>query len=143
MQIPRPRSKVEYQKPKRINAVSVTLALVVGLLAWVGISFWPVLILRSNVKNELSEVMPVLWKLNLRPEAQARADLIKLKKDVTARIRGVGVKDEKLEVTVERSKEWIALRAKFNVNAQLQGFKKVFTFALAPKAETDAARVDW
>src|SRR5688572_24846124 len=128
MQIPRPRSKVEYQKPKRINAVSVTLAIVLGIAAWVGISFWPVLILRSNVKNELAEAMPVLWELNLRPEAQARADLLKLKKEVTARIRTLGVKDEKLELSVERSKKWIALRAKFKTTAQLQGWKKVFTF---------------
>jgi hypothetical protein len=143
MQVPRPRAQVQYQKPNRINAVSLTLTFVLGVAAWVGVSFWPVLILRSNVKNELAEVMPVLWKLNLRPEPQARADLIRLKRDVTARIRAVGVADDKLELTVGRSKEWISLSATFRTTAQLRGLKRVFTFTLSPKAETDAARVDW
>jgi hypothetical protein len=143
MQVPRPRAQVQYQKPNRINAVSLTLTFVLGMVAWLGVSFWPVLILRSNVKNELSEVMPVLWKLNLRPEPQARAELIRLKRDVLDRIRKVGVRDEKLELTIERSKKWISLRATFRTTAQLRGLKRVFTFTLSPTAETDAARVDW
>ena len=121
----------------------MTLAAVLGLCTWLGISFWPVLILRSNVKNELFVALPTLWKLNLRPEAQARAELVKLKRSVIENIRKLGVKDEKLELTVERSKQWIALRATFSASAQLSGWNKRFVFQLSPKAETDAARVDW
>ena len=143
MQPPRPRSQVQYQKPRRINVVSVTLAICFGIACWVGLSFWPVLILRSNVKNELFEALPTLWKLNLRPEAQARAELVKLKRNVLERLRKQGVKDEKLELSIDRSKKRIALRANFSAPARLLGFQKTFVLALAPSAETDASRVDW
>jgi hypothetical protein len=143
MQVPRPRSRVEYQKPARINAVSITLLVVVAIAAWVGVSLWPALILRSNVKNELFEAMPVLWKLNLRPDAQMRAELIKLKKDVITRIRKLGVTDDKLDLTVERSKQWLSMRASFTTKVQLRGLNKVFAVRMSPQAETDAARVDW
>ena len=107
--------------------MSVTLAAMLGLCTWIGLSLWPVLILRSNVKNELFIALPTLWKLNLRPEAQARAELVKLRR-VIENIRKLGVKDEKLELTVERSKQWIALRATFSTTAQLSGWNKRFVF---------------
>jgi hypothetical protein len=140
---PRPRKQVEYQKPRRINAVSVTLSAIMGLLIWAGVSFWPLLVLRSNVSTELAEAIPRLWKLNLRQEAQARAELPKLRKQIIERLRALGVKDDKLEVILERGKQRVMLTARYKATGSLQGWKRPFVFQFAPSIETDAARVDW
>ena len=140
---PRPRQQVQYHRPRRINTVSVTLALILGACLWVGFSFWPLLVLRSNVKNELAEAMPHLWKLNLRPDSQSRVDLPVLRKHVIDRLRAVGVKDQKLELVVDRNKERIAMTARYAASGSLRGWDRTFVFAFAPRVETDAARVDW
>jgi hypothetical protein len=140
---PRPRSQVQYQKPRRINSVSVSLALMVGLLVWVGISAWPAFVVRSNVANELSDALPTLYRLNLRPEAQARPEILKLKRHVTDRIRQAGVTDEKLEISIERSKKLIGLRATYTTVIALKGWKRTFPVRFSPNEQTDAARVDW
>ena len=140
---PRPRQQVQYQKPKRINVVSVTMLLMLAASIWVGMSAWPLLVLRSNVKNEIEEVMPRFWKLNLRTEAQAREELIKLKRHLTERIRKVGVTDDKLQLVFDRNKKRVAITAHFKAVGQLQGWKRQFVLRFAPRAETDAGRVDW
>ena len=139
---PRPRQQVQYQKPKRINVVSVTMLLMLAASIWVGMSAWPLLVLRSNVKNEIEEVMPRFWKLNLRTEAQAREELIKLKRHLTERIRKVGVTDDKLQLVFDRNKKRVAITAHFKTVGQLQGWKRQFVLRFAPRAETDAGRVD-
>jgi hypothetical protein len=140
---PRPRKQVEYQKPRRINAVSLTLSAILGLLIWAGVSFWPLLVLRSNVSTELAEAIPRLWKLNLRPEPQARAELPKLRRQVIEKLRQLGVKDDKLELVMDRSKQRVALTARYKATGSLQGWKRQFVFNFSPSIETDAARVDW
>lgn len=140
---PRPRKQVEYQKPRRINAVSVTLSMILGLMIWGGVSFWPLLVLRSNVSTELAEAIPRLWKLNLRPEAQARAEMPKLRKQVLEKLRQLGVKDDKLELVMERGKQRVTLTARYSATGSLQGWKRKFVFQFAPSVDTDAARVDW
>src|SRR5687768_7533305 len=111
---PRPRQQVEYQKPRRINTVSVTLSMILGLMIWTGVSFWPLLVLRSNVSTELSDAIPRLWKLNLRPEAQARVEMPKLRKQIIEKLRQLGVKDDKLEVVMERGKQRVTLTARYS-----------------------------
>jgi hypothetical protein len=140
---PRPRKQVEYQKPRRINAVSVTLSLAFGLFMWSAISFWPLLVLRSNVTTELAESLPRLWKLNLRPDAQARAELPKMRKQIIEKLRQIGVRDSKLEVVFERSKQRVALAATYTATGSLRGWQRAFIFRFAPRVETDAARNDW
>lgn len=140
---PRPRQQVQYQKPRRLNTVSVTLLAVTGVLVWVGISFWPLWVLRSNVKNELEEAMPRLWKLNLRPDAQARSEAAVLRREIVQKLHQLGVKDQKLDLAVDRNKERVALTATYSASGELRGLERKFIFAFAPRVETDAARVDW
>jgi hypothetical protein len=140
---PRPRQRVEYHRPRRINAVSVTLMLIVGACAWVGFSFWPLIVLRSNVKNELAEAIPHLWRSNLRPDSQARAELTALRRQLVERLHQLGVKDSKLDLAIERNKKWVSMTAHYSATGSLRGWDKTFVFAFAPKVETDAARVDW
>lgn len=140
---PTRRKQIEYQKPRRINSVSVTLTLILGLCTWAAVSFWPLLVLRSNVETELATAIPRLWRLNLRPDAQARAEAVKLRREVLEKLKQVGVKDPKLDVAIERSKARVAMVAKYTATGSLRGLERTFVFKFSPRAETDAARVDW
>lgn len=141
--IPQPRQKVEYKRPGRINAVSITLFLILGAAGYVGYSLWPALQLRASVKNELADALPQLWRLNLHPEQTARPSLIKLKQSLVERIRKVGVKDKKLEVVLDRGKERVGLEARFVASALFPGLGKRVELNMRPRVETDAARVEW
>lgn len=143
MLAPQRRQQIQYQKPRRINVVSVTLLLMLATTVWIGISAWPLVVLRSNVKNEIEEVMPRFWKLNLRTEAQARQEMVKLKKHLTERVRKVGVKDDKLQLVFDRNKKRVAISVLYKAVGSLRGYDRVFVFHFAPRAETDASRVDW
>jgi hypothetical protein len=138
-----PRQKVEYKKPRRLNAVSISLAVVVGAMVYTFVALWPVITLRSNVKSELSEALPHLWKLNLLPEGRARAEVVKLKKIITDQLRKTGIKDDKLELVVNRDKQRVALEARYAAAATFPWSQRKWVLHFSPRVETDAARVDW
>jgi hypothetical protein len=138
-----PRQKVEYKKPRRLNVVSISLALVLGAMAYTMVALWPVITLRSNVKSELSEALPHLWKINLLPEGRARAEVVKLKKIITDQLRKTGITDDKLELVVNRDKQRVALEARYAAAASFPWSQRKWVLRFSPRVETDAARVDW
>jgi hypothetical protein len=140
---PAGRARVEYRKPRKINVVSVSMLLVLGAIGYVLFALWPVYTLRASVKGELQEVLPRLWKLNLLPDVTSRPELVKMRKELLDRLRKVGVTDKKLELIVERDKKRVALEARFSTEAHFPWLDKRKVFHLAPRAETDAARVEW
>jgi hypothetical protein len=133
----------EYRKPGKINSVSITLFLLMGLAVYIGYSLWPVITLRLRVKSELEDVLPNLWRVNLRPEDYARAEILKMKRELMVKLPQLGVKDKKVEVVFERGKKRVAIEARFSTSVTFPGLNKTQTFQLTPRAETDAARVDW
>jgi hypothetical protein len=137
------RQKVQYKKPRRLNVVSVSMALVVGVLVYTLVGLWPLITLRSTVKNELSGALPVLWKLNLLPEGRAKPEVVKLRKSITEKLRQTGVKDDKLELVVDRDKKRVALEARYAAAATLPWSQRKVTLTFSPRVETDAGRVDW
>jgi hypothetical protein len=138
-----PRQKVEYKKPRRLNVVSGTMALVLGALIYVGVALWPLATLRSNVKSELSEALPHLWKINLLPEGRARPEIVKLKKLITEQLRKTGIKDDKFELVMARDKQRVALEARYTAAAVFPWSQRKLVLRFSPRVETDAARVDW
>jgi hypothetical protein len=139
---PSPRAKTEYKKPRRINSVSLVLAAIFGAMIYVAYAFWPVYMLRAKVKSELEDVLPNVYQLNLRPDSVSRPELVKIKRLLVERIRKAGVTDKKLTVEITRSKKKVGAEAHFTATAAFPGWKtKVYD--LAPRAETDAARVEW
>jgi hypothetical protein len=133
----------EYRKPGKINIVSITLLLIVGALVYVGLALWPAVSLRLRVKSELEDVLPNLWRVNLRPEDYARQEILRMKTELLKKLPELGVRDKKLEVVFERGKKRVAIEARFSTTVTFPVLNKVRTFQLAPRAETDAARVDW
>lgn len=142
--IPPQRTKAtEYRKPKRINAVSVTMMLFLGAAVYVVYCTWPVLLLRLRVKSELEDVLPNFWRVNLRPEDYARVEIARMKREFLAKLPKLGVRDKKADVIFERGKKRVAIEARFTATATFPVLNKTRTFNLTPRAETDAARVEW
>jgi len=140
---PKPRPKVEYKKPRKINVVSVTLFLCLAAAVYLIVGLWPLITLRGKVKAELADSIPHFWRLNLRPEHYARPEIAKLKKGTMERLRKLGVKDKKLELVMERGKERIAMEARFKASALLPYWEREVELRFSTRVETDAARVDW
>lgn len=138
-----PRKKVEYKKPRRLNFVSVTLLFVVVGAGYFLYSIWPLLSLRSAVRDEMAEALPALWKLNLRPEGQARMDLVKLRRTMIDKLRKKGIRDQKFELVISRDKKRVGMQARYAATASFPGLNKKMQLRFSPKVETDAERVDW
>jgi hypothetical protein len=142
--IPPQRTRpTDYRKPKKINVVSITMLLFVGLMAYLVYSIWPMVTLRLRVKSELEDVLPNFWRVNLRPEEYARQEIARMKRELMIKLPQLGVRDKKLEVVFERGKKRVAIEARFSTTVHFDVVNKTRTFQLAPRAETDAARVDW
>lgn len=138
-----PRQRVQYKKPRRLNIVSVSLFLVLCACAYIAAGFWPAYSLRANVKNELEDALPTVWKMNLRPDAVSRPTLTALKKSLLEKLHKMGVKDDKLDVIFQRGKARVGIEARYTSIVEFPGWSKKFVMTFTPKAETDAARVDW
>jgi hypothetical protein len=137
------RKKVEYKKPRRLNAVSGVMALVFGGFVYFMVAIWPLVTLRSNVKDQLADALPHLWKINLKPEGEARRELTGFRRQLLADLRKTGVKDKQLELVVDRNKKEVALQARYAANATLPGTTRTIQLKFSPRVETGAARVDW
>jgi hypothetical protein len=147
MSMPPPRRKppTQYKKPRRLNAVSLSMLLFMTLAVYFVYCTWPLIALRLRVKGELEDVMNEFWRINLRsPGGQGdNPELNGLRKNLLARLSSAGVRDPHPEVVFERGKKRIAIEARFHSSAYFPGLDKTYIFELAPRAETHAARVDW
>jgi hypothetical protein len=145
MSMPPPRAKkpTEYKRPQRFNIVSVTMLLMMAAGIYLVYCTWPLITLRLRVKGELEEVMNRYWRANLRGAEAVRQETIRLRKELTAKLTEDGVKDPKLELVFEGGKGRIAIEARFAAKTYFPGLDRTYVFNLAPRAETDSARVDW
>jgi hypothetical protein len=141
--LPKSIPKSDYKKPRRINAVSVGLLIFMAAVVYVLWGLYPVFKLRAAVKGELSDALPTLWLMNLRPPDIAVPELKKLKTNAYAKIKKLGVRDPKLEITFFRSKKVVAIEAHFTLTAFFPWLKKTRAIYCTPRVETDAARVEW
>jgi hypothetical protein len=141
--LPQRKQPTVYKKPKKLNAVSITLGLILLATAYFVYCTYPVFNLRLRAKSELEDVLPDFWRANLRPEAFARTEIARIKKDLLVKLAKAGVKDKKVELVFDRGKKRVAIEAHFTTTAYFPVIDKTHTFELAPRAETDAARVDW
>ena len=137
------RRSLDYKKPRRLNVVSGVMALIFGGGVYYAVAIWPLVALRSNVKDQLAEALPDLWKINLGDEAAVRRQLTPFRKKLLENLRKAGVKDKKLELVVDRNKKVVALQARYAALASFPGIGKRIEMKFAPRVETDARRNDW
>ena len=132
-----------YKQPRSLNGVSVALLLLVALTAWGVLSAWPVIALNSGVKSELEDVIPRIYRANLRPEPACSEEITRVQEELTGRLRTLGVTDPKLAVEIQHNEKRISVEARYKATATLKGLQKSHTFDLHPRVETDATRVEW
>ena len=132
-----------YKQPNAINGVSIGLVVLVAATVWIGLSAWPVIALNSNVKNELNDALPRIYRANLRDEPGATVETTRIHDDLLAKLRALGVNDGNLAVEIARSAKSVAIEVRYQAAIQLLGLKKTHVVSLHPRVETDAARVEW
>lgn len=132
-----------YKQPSSFNGVSVALFILVALTAWGVLSAWPVIALNSGVKNELEEVVPRIYRANLRPEPAAGDEIARVQEELTAKLRTMGITDPKLTVQIQHDEKRLVVEARYHATATLMGTQKSHTFELHPRVESDATRVEW
>jgi hypothetical protein len=145
MPIPHPQRKqpTVYKQPGRINIVSMVMLLFLAAGIYVAYCLWPLVALRLRVKGDLEDVMNRFWRANLRGDENATREIAQMRKELTAKVAADGVKDKKVEFLFAGNKQRISIEARFAAPAYFPGLNKTYVFHLAPRAETDAARVDW
>ncbi len=140
---PRRKPPTEYRKPARFNAVSLGMLVILALGCYTIYCLWPVVTLRLRVKGDLEDVMNTYWKANLTGGATLKETVAKLRKELMPKLAADGVQDKKLELVFDGNKQRISIEARFTTKAYFPGLNKTYVVHLAPRAETDAARVDW
>ena len=134
---------VRYKQPSSINGVSAVLVALVAVTAWVVLSAWPVIAVNSGVKNEIDDVLPRIYRANLRPEPGSSEEIESARADLTARLRLIGVADPKLTIEIHHDAKLLSVEVRYHATATLKGTQKSHTFDLRPRVETDATRVEW
>jgi hypothetical protein len=119
------------------------MALLFGGFVYFVVAIWPLLALRSNVKDTLADALPHLWKINLMAEGVARRELIGFKKKLLEDLRRTGVKDKQLELVLARNKKEVALQLRYAAVATFPGTTRTIQLKFSPRVETGAGRVDW
>jgi hypothetical protein len=132
-----------YKQPSSFNGVSVALLVLVALTAWGVFSAWPVIAINSGVKNEIGEVIPRIYRANLRDEPGASEEVARVQEELVGHLRTLGVTDPNLVIDIQRNEKRLSVEARYHATVTLKGLQKSHTFELRPKVETDATRVDW
>ena len=132
-----------YKQPNAINGVSIGLVVLVAATAWLGLSVWPVIATNSNIKNELHDALPRVYRANLRDEPGATVETTRLHDELEAKIRALGVDDGKLAVEIARNQKSVSIEVRYHAIVHFMGLQKTRLVALHPRVETDAARVEW
>ncbi len=139
---PKGRERTQYRKPNRLNTVSLTLAALAGLVFYVGYSLWPAGVMRLRARGVLDDALPLLYRINLRGETAAKQEVPKLQKDILVNLQKAGIR-AKVKLVVQRSAKLVAIEAHFPVMCEFPFINKRVAIEIAPRAQTDATRVDW
>lgn len=123
-----------------MSVLLAVLTLGAGYLAW---GFWPAFILQTNVKSELQGALPRYYQGNLLGEPRTGQVVTALRKDLTEKLRRLGVSDPQLALHFSRTPKRLTIEARYADSVRLPGLKRGYTMAFHPAAETDADRVDW
>jgi len=133
----------KYRQPSRINAVSISFFLLLGLIAYLGYSAWPAILLHSNIKTELHDGLIQLYKANLIPEPGSSQQVTSLRGRMTANLKKLGLEKRPFGLVLKRDKKKVSIEMTYAAIVTLQWIGVQRAINLRPKVETDAARVQW
>ena len=132
-----------FKQPRRINAVSVTLLLLLAGAGYVAFSAWPVVALNADVKNVLEDALPRLYRANLLPEPESTIGSEEVRQLLIEQLQALAVADPETALTIARDARRVAIAVKVETVIDLKAIQKKFPVTLNPRVETSAARVSY
>ena len=105
---------VKYKKPRRVNAVSVTLALAAALLVYLGYQYLPLFLQKQEAFRVLEETGSAFSGRSAYYVKDARA-LEGLRQGMEGDLRRVGIKDPDLEAWIESDDGEMAFGAIYSI----------------------------
>jgi hypothetical protein len=133
----------KYKQPRRINAVSVVLGILLVSAGYVAFSSWPVFGLSSDVKNELDDALPRLYRANLLPEPEATIGAEEIRRSLIERLTTLGIANPESALTIARDTRVVTIGVDFTTAIDLHLIGKKIPVNLHPRAETSAERVSF
>lgn len=105
---------VKYKKPRRVNAVSVTLALAAALLVYLGYQYLPLFLQKQEAFRVLEETGSAFSGRRSYYSQDARA-LQGLRRGMEGDLRRVGINDPELETWIEPDDDEMAFGAIYSI----------------------------
>jgi hypothetical protein len=96
--------RVSYKKPRKFNFVTFLLLLLLAAAAYVAIKFGPPYYRKWKAKGPLSTAANSVYPKRNFPEESLQAFFDKLKGQVTAELRAIGITDPGLKVYVNMNR---------------------------------------
>ncbi len=132
-----------YTQPRRVNAVSITLLLLLLFAGYLAFSAWPVVSLYTDVKSALEDAVPRLYRANLLPDSESEIGTGEVRQTLIEKLTTLGVPDPGTAMTITRDERVVAIAVKLDTAIDLKLIGKKIPVALNPRVETSAARVTY
>ena len=137
--------RVTYGQPRRFNAVTLTLLLMMAAAGYWMWRFFPVYLDAWTVDHVLKETASALYRLNRSPPSSERDDsmrelLDKAKADIR---KQANITDPDLTVAANIEGDKAVLSAMYTVSVTHPILDKVTTLHFKREEDADLKRVDW
>lgn len=94
--------RVSYKKPRKLNFVSFVLIVILAVVIYGSIKFGPPYYRKWKAKGPLSNAANAVYPKRNLPEENLQAYFEKLKKEVTAELRTIGITDPGLQIHISK-----------------------------------------
>jgi hypothetical protein len=129
-----------YDKPRRVNAVSVIIFLVLAAAAYAGVQFGPAYYRKWKASGILSEAANRVYPKRMLA-ADLAADFIeKVRGETAARLREIGIADPGMRVLIDVKPTAIGVSAEYVEIIKHPFVGKITTLSFAPRFDLDASK---
>jgi hypothetical protein len=127
-----------YDKPRRVNAVSVIIFLMLAAALYAAVQFGPPYYRKWKSSGILSEAANKVYPKRLLPADLSAEFTEKVRADTAAQLRGLGISDPGLRVLVEVVGGRVSVSAEYVEIIKHPFVGKITTLSFAPRADIDA-----
>ena len=132
-----------YRQPRRLNAVSISLVLVLAVAGYAAFAAWPVISLNADVRSAMDDVLPKLYRANLLPEGESAVAADEARRRLVESLTTLGVANPDANLTITRDAKVVAISVKLDTVIDLKLIGKKIPLTLNPRVETSADRVKY
>ena len=132
-----------YRQPRRLNVVSISLAVFLAIVGYAAYAAWPVISLNADVRSALDDILPKIYRANLLPEGESAAAADEARHLLVEKLTALGVTNPDAALTITRDAKVVAISAKVDTAVDLKVIGKKIPVTLTPRVETSAARVSY